>query len=1111
MDIAAWLGRVGLERYQEAFRNAEITADILPDLTECDLEKLGLPLGPRKKLIRAIAALGAAPSILLSSNSTSKIDFRQSAERRHLTVMFVDLVGSTALSATLDPEDMREVLQAYQNIVAGEITRFEGHVAKFMGDGVLAYFGWPRAHEDEAERAARAGLAVNQAISRLRTPATKPLQTRIGIATGLVVVGGLGEGKAQEEAVVGDTPNLAARLQAIAEPGAIVISDATRRLLGDLFLLRELGVHSLKGIDEPTPAFSVLGERSLESRFAARQGGKVGTMVGRDQELALLNERWRQAKAGEGQVVLLTGEAGIGKSRISEALVEAAAAEPDFLLRYQCSPYHIESALYPVIQQLTFAAGFAVEDSKEVRLERLETLLARATTDPTSAAPILAALLDIDGKSRYGELSLTPQQRRNRTLAVLLEQLAGLANRKPVLWVIEDAHWVDPTTLELIELALDQVQNLRVLLLITARPTLVASFASHPVVTRLALNKLARAATQAIVARITGGKRLPGAMLDEIAARTDGVPLFVEEMTKAVLESGALREGADAYHLDRPLSALSIPTTLHDSLMARLDRLHPVKEVAQTAAVIGRSFDHRTIAAITAISEMELDNAMCRLVEAELVFRRGTPPDATYLFKHALVRDAAYESLLKGKRVALHARLLDVLEKLGNAAPEIKAQHAEAANLAERAIDYWEEAGIVAIARPAYAEAIASLNNAIRLCRTLGDDTQWKRREQSLQLKLGQALIANRGYQAPETLLAFEHALTLADDIGDASLQLPALYGRWAGAYVAGTDFGDLAQRFAAIAETLTESGPRLVGFRMLGVERFHQGNFKESLTLEQNSLDAYDPVLHRDLVNRFGHDPRAAATSYAAWNLWHLGCAEQAARMIDSNLHWIKQVNHANTTGHAFSHGLITNIWLRRTRWVEDVAREELRLAEENSMALWHSYAQIHLGWALSQNDPARGIEEIEAGLREASQIGARWFEPFNLGLAADVYSRAGKHEEAHTRIKKAFAASGTACYPSFAAELHRTRAMLLLRQGGGGQDTAETDLRKALTIAQQQGALSLELRAARDLARVLAERSEQRKAAALLEPIYSRFTEGFDTADLKEAKALLDEIRAC
>ncbi len=1113
MDVGDWLRSHGLGQYEAAFRESEIEADVLPELTDQHLKDLGVSLGHRLKMLRVIRELASdAPIKAQPAAPAAPVEPKpqDAAERRQLTVMLIDLVGSTALSAQLDPEDMREIIRVYQNTVAGEITRFEGHIAKFMGDGVLAYFGWPRAHEDEAERAVRAGLAVTQAITRLRTPTRKALQTRIGIATGLVVVGDLiGEGAAQEQAVVGDTPNLAARLQGAAEPGMVVIAEATRRLLGDLFVLQELRAQTFKGIAEPTPAFAVLTERPLESRFAARQAGGMTPIVARDQELALLIERWRQAKSGEGQMVLLSGEAGIGKSRITEALVDALSGEPHFLLRYQCSPYHTDSPLYPAIQQIAHAAGFAEHDSLERRLDRLETLLARATDDISEAAPLTAMLMGLEGSSRYGALTLLPQQRRNRTLAILMDQLTGLASRKPVLWVIEDAHWIDPTTLELIEFALDRVPGTRVLVLITARPTFVASFGSHPVVTRLALNRLGREATQSIIACIARGKRLPEPLLDEIAAKTDGVPLFVEEMTKAVIESGVLREGGDAYHLDGPLSALAIPTTLHDSLMARLDRLQPVKEVAQIASVIGRSFDHRTIAALAAHPEGEITEAMRQLVEAELVFRRGTPPDATYLFKHALVRDAAYESLLKARRHALHARLLEVLEASGGAAPEVKARHAEAAGLTERALDYWEQAGTQALARPAYKEAIANLENGVRLCRAMGEERQWKRREQTIQLQLGQALIANQGYQAAVTLRVFERALELADEIGDVSLQLPAVFGLWAGHHIAGTGSGELARRYAALAETQPETGPRLVGLRMLAVEHFSEGHFEESLALTKKGLDSYDPIAHRDLAHRFGHDPRAASANYKAWNLWHLGFPDQAARTFEDNLRWTREVNHANTTGNVLCFGNMTNIWLRRPEQVENAAREVLRLAEEMTLALWHAWGRIHLGWALSQRDAARGLEEIEAGLREAHQIGAGRYEPFHLGIAADAYSRAGWQDEARRSIAKAFAALALGHHLAFAAELYRTRAVLLLRIDAGERGAAEADLRRALEIARQQGAPSLQLRAARDLARLLVEQGERQQAADLLAPVYGGFTEGFGTPDLMEAEALLDELR--
>jgi class 3 adenylate cyclase/tetratricopeptide (TPR) repeat protein len=1100
MDVASWLRSLGLEQYVEAFRDNDIDAETLPQLSAEDLKDLGVAsVGHRKKILQALAALATSPAAGTEPAKTKKVG---EAERRQLTVMFVDLVGSTALSQRLDPEDMREVIRVFQNAVAGEIGRFEGHVAEFMGDGVLAYFGWPRSHEDEPERAVRAALATIGEVSKINS-AGQTLACRVGIATGLVVVG---TGAAQQAAAVGETPNLAARLQAIAEPGTAVISESTRRLLGDLYVLQDLGPQTLKGIDGTACAYAVVAERTLESRFAAKQTGGMAPIVGRDQELALLVERWRQAKAGEGQVILLTGEAGIGKSRIAEALVAAVSGEGHVLLRYQCSPYHGDSALYPVIQQIAHAAGFVQGESNDARLDKLETVLAMGTDRLGEAVPLVAALMGLDGEARYGRLPFTPQQRRNRTLAVLVDQLRGLAKRRPVLWIVEDAHWIDPTTLELIELTLDDIQNARVHLLITARPTFSASFASHPVVTRLALNRLARAATQAIVMRITRGKRLPDILVDEIAAKTDGVPLFVEEMTKAVVESGALRETDDAYHLDQPLSTLAVPVTLHDSLMARLDRLHGVKEVAQTAAVIGRNFDHQTVTSVAGLPEQEITDSLGRLVEAELIFRRGIPPNATYLFKHALVRDAAYESLLKTRRVAIHERLLELLESRDDAAPEVKAQHAEAAGLLGRALDLWEEAGTKALGRPAYKEAIASFQNGIRLCRALGKELQWRRREQRLYLAMGQALLANQGYSAPATLEAFDQALALAEQIGDVSVQLPAIFGQWAGYHIAGTGSGAYAQRFAELVNEQADVGPRLVGLRMLGLERFFEGRFKESLELVDRAIETYDPRQHRDLGYRFGHDPKAAAMNYRAWNLWYLGFPDQAAQTIEENLYWLRELNHPNTTGIGLCYGAtITNILLRRPRQVEEAAREAIELAEEMSLALWHAWGLIHLGWSLFQQGTGTGIDEIEAGLREARQMRAGRLEPFHLAIAAEAYAKEGQADKAQKSLSAAFAALRLGHHQNFASELHRLRGLISLQFKGGDHATAEADLRRALDIAREQEALALQLRAARDLTAFLAQRGEKQQGVDLLAPIHHSFTEGLDTADLVEAKALI------
>ena len=611
------------------------------------------------------------------------------AERRQLTLVFVDLVGSTALAARLDPEDTREVVAAYQRAVAAELARYEGHVAKFLGDGVLAYFGWPAAHEDDAERAVRAGLAALSAVAGITPADGTRLAARVGIATGLVVVGDLiGEGSAREEAVVGETPNLAARLQALAEPGTVVIAERTRQLVGGLFELADLGSHAVKGLAEPVRAWRVVGEGVAESRFDARQAGAATLLVGREHELGLLLDRWARAKDGEGQVVLLSGEAGIGKSRLVRALRERLAGEPHTWLGQFCSPYHANTALHPVIGLLERAAGLRREDPTAVQLDKLEAMLGRAVDDAGEAAPVLADLLGIPAAERYPSLDLSPQQRKERTFQVLLDQLAGLAAQGPVLALYEDVHWADATTLELIGRVAERVQPLPVLALVTSRPGFAPAWAGHGHTTLLSLSRLGRQEGGAMIGRVAG-KALPPEVLAQVLARTDGVPLFVEELTRAVLESGLLRDEGDRYALAGPLPPLAIPSTLQDSLMARLDRLAPVKEVAQVAAVIGREFAFDLLEAVVPPGG-DLRAALDQLVAAELVFRRG---EAAYAFKHALVRDAAYESLLRGRRQQLHGRIAAALEErfpdVAAAQPELLAQHYAGAGLAEQATCYW--------------------------------------------------------------------------------------------------------------------------------------------------------------------------------------------------------------------------------------------------------------------------------------------------------------------------------------------------------------------------------------------------------------------------------------
>jgi class 3 adenylate cyclase len=656
-QIADWLKKLGMSEYAQRFAENDIDMAVLPDLTDQHLKDLGVSLGHRLKMLRAIRDLGGAsaavtaPSAPVATEPTRQDD----AERRQLTVMFTDLVGSTALSTKLDPEDLRGVIGAYHRCVAEAVGQYDGFVAKYMGDGVLVYFGFPQAHEDDAERAVRAGLDIVAAVERLRGP--EPLKVRVGVATGLVVVGDFtGEGTSQEQAVVGETPNLAARLEAVAEPGAVVIAAATRRLTGGMFDYRDLGTTALKGFAENVPAWQVLGAGTVESRFEALRATTT-PLVGRDEEIDLLMRRWEQAKHVEGCVVLISGEPGIGKSRIAETVVERVSAEPHTRLRYFCSPHHQDSALYPSITQLERAAGFRREDTAEQRLDKLVAVLAQGTNDLSEAVPLLAELLSIPIGDRYPPLKLTPQKRKDKTLHCQLAQVEGLAARQPVLMVWEDVHWSDPTTRESLDLLIDRVATLRVLVILTFRPEFTPPWIGRPHVTMLTLNRLPRRHGAEMIAHVTGGKVLPSEITDQIVEHTDGVPLFIEELTKTVVETGIVIEAGDHYAMKGPVGPLAIPTSLHASLLARLDRLAPTREVAQIGAALGRQFSHELISAVAAMPQQQLDDTLARLVHAELIFQRGTPPDAEYTFKHALVQDAAYSTLLRSRRNQLHARI----------------------------------------------------------------------------------------------------------------------------------------------------------------------------------------------------------------------------------------------------------------------------------------------------------------------------------------------------------------------------------------------------------------------------------------------------------------------
>jgi class 3 adenylate cyclase len=659
-QIADWLEKLGMSEYAQSFAENGIGVAALRHLTDQDLKDIGVLLGHRRVMLAAIGELGSPAVPLPAREATVELKPQDTAERRQVTTMFSDLVGSTALSAQMDPEDLREIISAYQKCVAQTVQRFGGFVAKYMGDGVLVYFGYPQAHEDDAERAVRAGLELVEAVAALKAPVS--LQTRVGVATGLVVVGDLiGSGEAQERGIVGETPNLAARLQAMAEPNTVVIAESTRKLLGNLFELEELGAKDLRGIAGPVRAWAALRPGSAEGRFEALHGSGLTALVGREEELELLLRRWSKAKTGEGQVVLLSGEAGIGKSRLTAALLEKLSSEPHTRLRNFCSPQHTDSALYPTISQIERAAGFTHEDTPQAKLNKLDALLAQTSTSAHKAA-LLAEMLSLPNDGRYPALEITPQQRRQETLETLVLQVVALSRQNPVLIIFEDAHWIDPTSLELLGRIVDRIPTFRVLLILTFRPEFEPPWIGRPYVTALTINRLGERDISAMIDGVVGNKLLPANIRQDIIERADGIPLFVEEMTKAVLEAES--EGAAERAIGVvPSPALAVPASLHAPLMARLDRLGPAKEVAQVGAAIGREFSHPLLAAVMHEREVELNSALDRLIAAGLLSRQGVPPHASYLFKHALVQDAAYGTLLREPRRALHARIANTLEK----------------------------------------------------------------------------------------------------------------------------------------------------------------------------------------------------------------------------------------------------------------------------------------------------------------------------------------------------------------------------------------------------------------------------------------------------------------
>jgi predicted ATPase/class 3 adenylate cyclase len=1031
------------------------------------------------------------------------------AERRQVTVMFCDLVGSTALSAGLDPEDLRAVIATYYREVASEVQRFGGIVARHVSDGVMAYFGYPLAHEDDSERAARAGLALIGAIDRLELRPGIRLQARVGIATGLVVVDMIGEGPAQAWTVLGDAPNLAARLQTVAEPGTVLLAPATHHLIGDLFECRALGPRQVKGLAEPIETWQLLRPHNVATRFLARRAART-PIVGRAEELELLLRRWEQAKTGEGRVVLISGEPGIGKSRLMRALEERIGEEPHVRVSYFGSALHQDSALFPVIEQLERAAGIGREDNAGMRLDKLAALFEPYSADLQEDVALFAQLLGIDGGKRYPPPDLSPRVRMQRTLATLSSLLVGLSSRHPVLVTFEDVHWIDPSTYESLLQTVERLQTLPVLLVVTARPEFQPPCIGLPHVTLQTLNRLDRRDRVELIGHLTGGKPLPDQVLQQIVERTDGVPLFVEELTRAVVESGYLREGAGGYVFHGPLPELALPATLQGSLLARLDRLNGAREIAQEAAAIGREFSYDLIAAVTTRGEPELAKGLDQLVASGLVQQRGAPPAATYSFRHALMQDAAYSTLLRSRREALHARIARVYEQqfrdLVEARPELMAHHLAQAGFAERSVGFWLEAARITIARGGAAEAIAQLQRGLALLNEIPDRDTRRRLELELQITLGNALAAATGYAGTATDAAFRRARELCLEVGDTAQLIRATWGQFTGYFAGGRQRPAFAAatELLALSERCGDAGGRQMGHASVGASLFHLASFAAARPQFEAAL-AIDAAPERERTHLYGQSGRVTALVYMSLDLLVLGLLDSAQRLAE------QAVEEACTLGHptslCFAHSILCRLsyLLGDKNALAQHTAMVVRLADEHGLGLWRALGRIYLGWSCADGgalDEAAAL--IRDGIAKYRAIGAALSLPLYLASLANIEGASGNRREALALLHQAQAASMAGDEYWMSAEIHRLVGKTILA-GSGDAAAAEREFQAALALSREQGARLWELRAATSLAGLWRDGNTDSRARDGLAGVYRSFSEGFTATDLEQARSML------
>ena len=1102
-DVATWLQGLGLGKYAKAFEDNEVDFEALPHLTEKHARQMGLPIGPRAKLLAAISRMASAPAaaaVVAREVRVSAVPATAPpphAERRQMTVMFCDLVDSTKLARRLDPEDFKSVMQAYQRACGTVIVRYAGHVAQYRGDGIEVYFGWPAAHEDAAERAVRAGLEIVEAVKAVESP--ESLSVRVGISTGIVVISETGHGDpSTPSGAVGDTPHIAARLQALAAPGLVVIAEATSRLISARFDQEALGPQNLKGIVEPISAFLVRQVREDSSRFQVAHASALTPLVGRRTELALLQQRWRDAKEGEGQVVYVSGVPGIGKSRIVHELEQSIGSDTRFSLRFQCLPHHTQSALFPVIQRFQRLAKLSPEDTAEIRLDKLRTLVSLATDQVDKALPFVAEMISLPAETRHAPLGLTAVQVKIQTLFVLVELLLGLSERGPVFCLFEDAQWIDPSTQELLDLLVSKIREARILLIVTHRPENQQRSGVNGNVTALSLSRLRRSDVLEMAQLALRTYAVSIGVVQRVIDESDSIPLFIEELARGVIESGGVSERVTYDQRNVPSASWSVPDSLRDSLMARLDRAPQARSVAQIAAVVGREFSYDMLLRVSSLGATELDSTLAHLQQSEIVQQIDGGPPARYVFKHALLRDVAYESLLKSTRREIHARVAAIVEEespdIAAGQPELLAFHYSLAGDAESAVRYWMLGGQRARSRSANLEAAGQFQQALEFLALLPETPERGRTELEIQLALGLCFIALHGYSADETRGPFERACGLSAQLGEPQKEIQALFGLWGHYWMrAQHDRAiELAETLRARAELLRDPIALVVGHRSIGSTLFTFGDFVRAREHLERAI-SLAPASGRSLSLAYAVDPHIAAQLVLAWDLWILGYPGRALDNVQQALEQATQ--RADPYTIAFAHYVTSAVRLLRGEPQDSLehADRSLAVSNEHRIGLYALYSRFGRGCALMKiGQGEQGLAEVRRGIEDAARSNLGYLRGFMLGWLAIAQSEAGDHESALLTIEGASQHIDDIAGRAWEAELRRLRGTILLAARPEATDDVERSYRDAIAVAQRQSARSFELRAATALAQLLCGQGRKDEARGVLGPIFGWFTEG-------------------